>query len=122
MTVSKEFWCSPLLFLQQLNIVTSNLVCDENAWFKYLHLPYINKLTGNEYGILLWQTIIFFALWFVSCFLLLISAAAEWMSTTCLSCCTWLAENTGHKKSPQNRHLATITLTLTLTPKCYHWI
>ena len=64
-----------------------------------------------------------FALWFLfsSFFPRLISAAVDWMSTIlpahmvwplisanlkCMSemCCTWLAENTGHKKSPFWHH------------------
>ena len=60
---------------------------------------------------------------FLSFFPRLISAVADLMSAIlrtwcglsanlrCRSetCCTWLAENTGCKKSPKNRHLGTVT-------------
>jgi len=63
-----------------------------------------------------------FALWFLSFFFCLMSAAADWMSAIlhtwcglsanirCRSetCCTRLAENTGRKKVAKNRHLGTI--------------
>jgi len=68
-----------------------------------------------------------FALWFLSFYLFfiprLISAVADWMSTIlhtwcgltanleCMSemCCTWLARNIGHKKSPSAHHRTTLS-------------
>ena len=87
-------------------------------------------VTGCLY--LLWppyemgQAIIFLSCGFFflpSFFPRLISAVADWMlpyfhtwcglsaNLECRSemCCTWLAENTGCKKSPKIRHLGTIT-------------
>ena len=87
-----------------------------------MFLPYkcFKPLVWPPYGIR--QAIIFLPCGFFvlsSFFPRLISAVAEWMSTTwcgfsanleCRSemCCTRLAENTGRKNDAKNRHLGTI--------------